>query len=143
MVSPSVVHSIKSHVLTTSTSKKKEIAETRDNLAPGDHCYDGDDVNLSLFPPVRKMWLRRGRQVEIPTHGTDQRAYGIGAVNYHTGETVMMTREHKRRVDVADLLRALLAYHATGTMYLAGDNCSTHSDKEIDAMLKEAHGRFV
>ena len=85
--------------------------------------------------------MRRGRQVEIPTHGTDERAYGIGAVTYHTGETVMITREHKRRVDVADLLRALLAYHETGTMYLTWDTCSTHADKEIDAILKEANGR--
>jgi putative transposase len=89
------------------------------------------------------MWMRCGRQIEIPTHGKDKRAYGIGAVNYHTGETVMITREHKRRVDVADLLRALLAYHETGTIYLTWDNCSTHSDKEIDAILKEANGRLV
>ena len=87
--------------------------------------------------------MRCGRQIEIPTHGKDKRAYGIGAVNYHTGETVMITREHKRRVDVADLLRALLAYHETGTIYLTWDTCSTHSDKEIDAILKEANGRLV
>ena len=47
------------------------------------------------------MWMLRGQQVQIPTHGQDERAYGLGAVNYHTGETVMITRKHKRRVDVA------------------------------------------
>ena len=85
----------------------------------------------------------RGQQVEIPTHGTDQRAYGIGAVNYYTGETVMITRDHKCRVDVAVFLRALLAHHDTGTIYLTWDNCYTHFDKEIDAILKEANGRLV
>jgi transposase len=89
------------------------------------------------------MWMLRGRQVEIPTHGKEKRAYGIGAVNYHTGETVMITRDHKRRIDVADLLRALLAHHETGTIYLTWDNCNTHADKEIDAILKEANGRLV
>jgi transposase len=89
------------------------------------------------------MWMRRGQQVEIPTHGKDKRAYGIGAVNYHTGETVMITREHKCRVDVAVFLRALLDHHKTGTIYLTWDNCNTHFDEEIDSILKEANGRLV
>ncbi len=87
--------------------------------------------------------MLRGQQVEIPTHGQDKRAYGIGAVNYHTGETVMITREHKCRVDVAVFLRALLDHHETGTIYLAWDNCNTHFDDEIDTILKEANGRLV
>ena len=95
----------------------------RDTLVPEDHFYYGDEVNLSLFPTLRKMWTLRGQQVQIPTHGQDERAYGIGAVNYHTGETVMITREHKRKVDVAVFLRALLARHDTGIIYLAWDNC--------------------
>jgi transposase len=89
------------------------------------------------------MWIYRGQQVQIPTHGQDERAYGIGAVNYHTGETVMITRQHKRRVDVAELLRALLARHETGTIYLTWDNSNTHLDGEIDAIVKQASGRLV
>jgi transposase len=89
------------------------------------------------------MWMLRGQQVEILTHGQDERAYGIGAVNYHTGETVMLTRDHKCRVDVAVLLRALLAHHETGTIYLTWDNATTHFDGEIDKILKEANGRLV
>ena len=115
----------------------------RDTLVPEDHFYYGDEVNLSLFPTLRKMWTLRGQQVQIPTHGQDERAYGIGAVNYHTGETVMITREHKRKVDVAVFLRALLARHDTGIIYLAWDNCYTHFGGDIDTILKEANGRLV
>lgn len=89
------------------------------------------------------MWARRGQQVEIPTHGQDKRAYGIGAVNYHTGETVMLTSNHKRKADIAMLLRALVAQHPTGTIYLAWDNATTHFDGDIDAVLKEANGRLI
>ena len=89
------------------------------------------------------MWMLRGQQVEILTHGHDERAYGIGAVNYHTGETVMLTREHKCKIDVADILRALLAQHETGTIYLTWDNATTHFGGEIDHILKEANGRLV
>jgi transposase len=89
------------------------------------------------------MWMLRGQQVQIPTHGQDERAYGIGAVNYHTGESVMITREHKCKDDIGVFLRALLARHETGTIYLAWDNATTHFGGDIEAVLKEAEGRLV
>jgi transposase len=87
--------------------------------------------------------MNRGQQVQIPTHGQDERAYGIGAVNYYTGETVMITREHKCKVDIGVFLRALLARHATGTIYLSWDNSYTHFGGDIEIILKEANGRLV
>ncbi len=89
------------------------------------------------------MWTLRGQQVEIPPHGQDARAYGIGAVNDPTGEPVMLTRDHKCKPDVAELLRALLERHPTGTIYLTWDNATTHFGGEIDRILKEANGRLV
>jgi transposase len=89
------------------------------------------------------MWARRGQQIAIPTPGQEQRAYGIGAVNYHTGETVMHTSNHKKKADIATMLRKLVAYHPTGTIYLTLDNSPTHFDDEIDVVLKEAEGRLV
>lgn len=89
------------------------------------------------------MWALRGQQVEIPTPGQEERAYGIGAVNYHTGDTVMITSNHKRKADIATMLRALVAHHPTGTIYLTLDNSPTHFDDDIDAVLKEAEGRLV
>jgi transposase len=55
----------------------------------------------------------------------------------------MITREHQRRSDIAVFLRALLAKHARGTIYLAWDNTYTHCDGEVDVILKEANGRLV
>jgi len=98
---------------------------------------------LSLLPTLRKMWGRIGQQVEIPTPGTEQRAYGLGAVNYHTGQTVMTTSRHKRKADVAVMLRKLLACHSVGIIYLVLDNSPTHFNDDIDAVLKEAKGRLI
>jgi transposase len=89
------------------------------------------------------MWTLRGQQIEIPTPGQEERVYGLGAVNYHTGETVMLTREHKRKPDIAMMLRALMDQHLMGTIYLTWDNATTHFDDEIDVVLKEANGRLV
>lgn len=47
----------------------------------------------------------------IPTPGQPTKRYGIGAVNYHSGETVALVRRRKRRKEIAELLEALLELH--------------------------------
>lgn len=79
----------------------------------------------------------------IPTPAQPDRRYGIGAVNYHTGETVVHFQRRKRRKEVAHLLEALLAKHPTGTIYVAWDNASTHEDDEVEAVVRAAAGRLV
>ena len=89
------------------------------------------------------MWSPKGRQVMIPTPGQPEKRYGIGAVNYHTGETVVLFEPRKRRREVAQLLEALLAKHPTGTVYVAWDNASTHEDDEVEDVVRAAAGRLV
>ena len=45
----------------------------------------------------------------VPTPMQPTRRYGLGAVDWHSGEAVVLTRRHKRRREVAELLEALLA----------------------------------
>jgi len=79
----------------------------------------------------------------IPTPAQPTRRYGIGAVDYHTGETVVLIRRRKRRREIAELLEALLEKHPTGTVYVAWDNSNTHEDDEVEAVLRGAAGRLV
>ena len=55
--------------------------------------------------------------IETPAQPTKR--YGIGAVNYRTGETLVLIRRRKRRREIAELLEALLEKHPTGTVYVA------------------------
>ncbi len=71
------------------------------------------------------MWSPKGQQVMIPTLGQPKTQYGLGAVNYHSGETVIIIRRRKRRLEVAELLQTLVDKHPTGTIYVAWDNAST------------------
>jgi transposase len=89
------------------------------------------------------MWAPVGQQVMIPTPAQPTRRYGLGAVNWFTGETVVITRRHKRRREVADLLEALLDKHRHETVYVAWDNANTHEDDEVEAVLRGAAGRLV
>lgn len=79
----------------------------------------------------------------IPTPRQPYKRYGLGAVNYHTGETVVIFRQRKRRQEVAELLQAILDKHPHEIVYVAWDNSSTHEDDEVEAVVRGAAGRLV
>src|SRR5262249_3629183 len=99
--------------------------------------------NVSWFPTLRALWSPKGQQVMIPTPAQPTKHYGIGAVNYQTGQTLVLVRRHKRRREIAVLLQALLDKHSTGTVYLAWDTASTHEDGEGEGVGRGAAGRPV
>jgi transposase len=105
--------------------------------------YYADEFNVSWLPTLRKMWSPKGQQVMIPTPGQPKVHYGLGAVNYHTGEMAVIIRRHKRRKEVAELLEVLLEKHPQETIYVAWDNASTHQDEEIEAVVRGAAGRLI
>jgi len=105
--------------------------------------YYADEFNLSWLPTLKALWSPVGQQVMISTPGQPRKHYGLGAVNYHTGETVVLFKRHKRRREVAELLHTLVDKHPTGTIYVAWDNADTHQDDEIEAVVRGAAGRLV
>ena len=89
------------------------------------------------------MWSPKDQQVMIPTPGQTKKHYGIGAVNSHTEETVVLIRRCKRRKEIAELLEALLEKHPLETIYAAWDNANTHQDDEVEAVLRRACSRIA
>ena len=81
--------------------------------------------------------------MKIPTPAQPTRHYGIGAVNNHTGETVVLLKRHKRRQEIAEFLQALVDKHPTGTIFVAWDNATTHEDDEVEAVVRAAARRLV
>lgn len=112
-------------------------------MKSGEVFYYADEFNLSWLPTLRAMWSPRGQQVMIATPAQPQRYFGVGAVDYHSGQTVVLFRRHKRRSEIAELLSALLAKHAQERIYVAWDNANTHQDDEVEAVVRGAAGRLV
>jgi putative transposase len=110
---------------------------------PGQVLYYADEFNLNWLPTLRAMWSPKGQQVMIRTPGQNVRHYGIGAVNYFSGETVVIVRPHKRRCEIAQLLAQLLLKHPKETIFVVWDNCNTHQDDEVEALVRQAGGRLV
>jgi hypothetical protein len=94
------------------------------------------------MPTVRAMWSPQGQQVMIPTLSQPYKRYGLGAVNDPTGETVVLFRRRKRRREVAELLQALVDKHSTGTISVAWDNADTHTNDEVEAVVRAAAGAW-
>jgi len=102
-----------------------------------------ESIPISWLPTLRAMWSSVGQQIMIPTPRQPYKRYGLGAVNYHMGETVVIFRPRKRRREVAELLQAILDKHPHETVYVAWDNSSTHQDNEVEAVVRGAAGRLV
>jgi putative transposase len=79
----------------------------------------------------------------IPTPRQSYKRYGIGGVNYHTGETLVIVRRRKRRREIAEFLTLLLEKHPHQTVYVAWDNANTHEDDEVEAVVRGAAGRLI
>ena len=79
----------------------------------------------------------------IPTPMQPTRRYGLGAVDWHTGQTVVIIRRRKRRREVAELLQVLLDRRPHERVYVAWDNSTTHQDDEVEAVLRGAADRLV
>ncbi len=112
-------------------------------MKAGEVFYYADEFNVSWLPTLRKIWSLKGQQVMIPTPGQPKVHYGLGAVNYHTGETVVIIRRRKRRKEVAELLEVMLDKHPQATIYVAWDNANTHQDDEVEAVVRGAAGRLI
>lgn len=78
-----------------------------------------------------------------PTPHQPYKRYGLGAVDYHTGETLVLFRRRKRRLEVAELLQALLDKHPEGTISVVWDNSNTHEDDEVAGVVRAAAGRLI
>jgi transposase len=105
--------------------------------------YYADEFNVSWLPTLKAMWSPKGQQVMIATPYQPKKHYGIGAVNYHTGETTVIFRRRKRRPQIAEFLQCLLDKHPDETLYVAWDNVNTHQDDEVEAVVRAAAGRLV
>lgn len=88
------------------------------------------------------MWSPVGQQVMIRTPGKPAKHYGIGAVNYHTGETFVIFRKRKNRLQIAEFLRLVLKAYPQKRIILAWDNVYTHKDGEIEKVEQEYANRL-
>lgn len=93
----------------------------RDQLKENEVFYYADEFTVSWLPTLHNMWSPVGQQIMIPTPWVKRKHFGIGAVNYHSGETVVKVEKRKRRKEIAPFLQILLDKHPGQVVYVAWD----------------------
>jgi len=109
-----------------------------------------DEVDLKHLPGVIGCWTERGKQHKVPTPPDNQKRYGFGAVDYHSGRIIYSTSEHKNSGGFEALLEQIVAseggQHAQGDttrpkIVLVIDNFKIHHSKLSMAALERHKDR--
>ena len=102
-----------------------------------------DEVDINTNPEIGRMWMRRGRQAEIPTPGTNEKRYMAGSIHWRTG-MVFATEGPKRDeklflAHLEDLRQRLRRYRK---IHVICDCARFHHSDEVREYLAEHRDRI-
>ena len=95
-----------------------------------------DETTLSLHPPLRACWMKRGEQKRIPTPGQQRHYHVLGAYDW-TDNTVTWTTCRRKNSDafIAFLEHLLVERYPDDVIVLVLDNASIHKSAASLAAL--------
>lgn len=96
-----------------------------------------DECDIHLMPVLRAMWMRRGRQSDIPTPGQNRKRGIFGALELESGALHYTITLTKKAVDFIAFLEKLTSAYPGRPLYLVLDNASIHHAKLVQEWLKE------
>jgi len=91
---------------------------------------------MSLHPPLRRCWMKRGQRKTIPAPGTPAYRHVFGALNWHTAQVHHLTMTHKNtEAFIVFLEYLLLTCYPQDRVILVLDNASFHKSRAALAAL--------
>lgn len=114
------------------------IRAVREGLAPDDHLFYEDEVDVHLNPKIGLDWMAKGVQREAVTPGRNRKAYLAGALDVRSGRLVAVEGDRKTARLFIDLLEELLRRHPTARrIHLVLDNYGIHHSRQTKAWLRD------
>jgi len=102
-----------------------------------------DETTVSLHPPLRRCWMRRGERKLIPAPGSPQFLHIFGAYNWHSGRVTYRTSAHKNSDTFLAFVEHVLEEHPRQHLILVMDNASYHHSKMVRAALSLYEHRLM
>jgi hypothetical protein len=103
-----------------------------------------DQTTLSLHPPLRKCWMKRGEQKCVPAPGVQQSHHLFAAYDWQDNTVVWTTAKRKNSEAFILFLEELLVRHyPTGRCVLVLDNATYHTSAESLAALSLFEHRIL
>jgi putative transposase len=95
-----------------------------------------DETTMSLHPPLRRCWMKRGQRKTIPAPGTPAYRHVFGALNWYTTQVSHLITTHKNTdAFIAFLEHLLLTCYPHDRVILVLDNASFHKSRAALAAL--------
>jgi len=94
-----------------------------------------DETTVSLHPPLRRCWMRRGQRTRIPAPGSPLSLHVFGGYNWRSGQVSYTTAAHKNSDSFIAFVERLLAEYPQQPLILVMDNASYHRSLAVQAAL--------
>lgn len=93
----------------------------------GTVCLVQDETKFRTLPPLRRMWMRQGRQVRVPTPKQNHHVYSYGALDLATGEWQDRLAPKANSATTLTFLNDLLSQYPRQRILLIWDQASYHT----------------
>lgn len=98
---------------------------------------------MSLHPPLRRCWMKRGQRQRIPGAGPSEYLHVFGAYDWATGFVSYTTAPRKTTDSFVAFLEHLLAEYLHQKLILVMDNASYHRSAAAQATLSLYQDRLL
>ncbi|MFQ5814727.1 MAG: IS630 family transposase [Anaerolineae bacterium] len=119
----------------------KEVEEASPEEAP--IFLAQDESTFSWLPLLRRMWMRRGQQVEITTPGEAKKVTCFGALNLVTGVWLYALAPRAQAVYFKAFLEQLVAAYPGRVIYILLDNATIHARAKCIIEWRAKHPEVV
>ena len=116
-------------------AKMNAITEVLSSPVAGNHVIYEDESDIHLLPTLRSAWMPQGKQLRVPTPGTNQKKSVCGALDIRTGAFIHRISDRKRATEFIEFLAYIVAQYPTGKIHIILDNFSIHKARSVQAWL--------
>lgn len=103
----------------------------------GTVCLVQDETKLRTLPPFRRMWMRCGDQVRIPTPKPNHHAFSYGALNLVTGAWHDRLAPKANSEATLTFLNDLLGQYPEQRILLIWDQARYHTSHKVETWLRQ------
>lgn len=94
-----------------------------------------DETTVSLHPPLRRCWMRKGQRTRIPAPGSPLYLHIFGGYNWRSGRVSYTTAANKNSDSFIAFVEHLLTEYPRQALILVLDNASYHRSYTVQAAL--------
>jgi putative transposase len=117
--------------------KLRHIRSLLRHLADDEIAMFCDEVDLSTNPKVGGMWMKKGRQAQLPTPGDSVKRYLCGSMNWRSGEIVASEGTGRNSsLFLAHLDELRRRYRCYKTIHVICDNAGFHRPDKCKAVAE-------